>query len=60
MVSVVEVSPKDPMKHSEVFAEKVHTARVMRCFINENTGEIYSIGEDKMFRVYDIKNRCIT
>lgn len=59
-LNVFEIDPSDPLKYSEITSEKVHTARIMRVHIDDKQGMIYTIGEDKYLRVYDISAKCVT
>lgn len=59
-VALFEINPSDPLKYSEIFNEKVHSARVMRVFIDERSGQIYSVAEDKYLRVIDLKSKSVS
>ena len=59
-MSVFELNTTDPLKYSEIYSDKVHNGRIMRIFIDEKQGQIYTIGEDKFMRSVDIKAKCLT
>jgi WD40 repeat protein len=58
-VGVYLLDKKDPLKYDEIYFEKVHSARVMRVFIDHKQGAVISIGEDRFLRVYDIQAKSI-
>ena len=58
-VGIFLLDKKEPHKFSEIVLEKVHTARVMRVFINHRQGTVISIGEDKFLRVFDIQAKSV-
>lgn len=51
---------EDPFKVDQLVLQKVHTSRIMKLYINHKEKVIYTIGEDKMLRVFDIDANAIT
>jgi hypothetical protein len=43
----------------KIASDTVHKARVMGLYYEYITGYLYSIGEDKFFRVYDVSQKGI-
>ncbi len=58
-IAVFTFDRSDPTKIGELVNEKVHSARVMRIVLDERTGLMYSIGEDKFLKVMDIKSTTV-
>lgn len=59
-MGVFLLDKKDPQKFTELFLDKVHTDRIMRIFIDHKTKMIYSIGEDKFLKVYNIEGQGVS
>lgn len=58
-ITVLAINPKAPLKYREVIKEKIHKDKVMGIWIDSSRGLMFSIGEDKYLRVYDVKNKSI-
>lgn len=43
----------------QIASDNVHKARVMGLYYEYITGYLYSIGEDKFFKVYDVSQKGI-
>ena len=46
--------------YKEWFYQHVHTGRVMDLWLDPNKGYLFSIGEDKYLRVYDIEKKSLS
>lgn len=53
-------SELDYSKYDEVVTNKLHSARVMGIYIDSISEFIYSVGEDKKFKVYDLRKNELT
>ncbi len=53
-------SELDYSKFDEVVTNKLHSARVMGIYIDSISEFIYSVGEDKKFKVYDLRKNELT
>ena len=56
---VIHLSDENPKHHAISVSSKVHSGRVMRLEINDSLKQVYSIGEDKSFKVFDIKQKTV-
>lgn len=56
-IAVLAINLKMPLKYREVLKEKIHKDKVMGLHFDSSKGWIFSIGEDKYLRVYDVKNK---
>lgn len=54
-IQILKVSAElNYVKYSAIVSDQVHKARVMGLYYEYITGYLYSIGEDKFFKVYDV------
>jgi hypothetical protein len=47
------------IKYDEVLTSKVHQARVMGACLDSISEYIYTVGEDKRFKVFDLNKNTI-
>jgi len=60
-VSLLKVSAElNYIKYDEILSKKLHEGRVMGVYIDGITGNVFTCGEDKKFKVFDhAKNDCV-
>lgn len=58
-ILVLKMDPKMPLKYRQVVKEKVHKDKVMGVYFDSSRGLMFSVGEDKYLRVYDVKNKGV-
>jgi len=59
-IQILKVSAElNYVKYSSIATDIVHKARVMGLYYEYITGYLYSIGEDKFFKVYDVSQKGI-
>jgi len=58
-VTIIQVNKSDQAKYTEIYDDKMHSARVMRLVIDDHHGCVYSIGEDKYLYVFDLQAKVL-
>ena len=60
IIDILKVSAElNYVKYNSIASEEVHKGRVMGLFYEYITGYLYSISEDKYFKVYDTSQKGI-
>ena len=60
MLDIISVNVKTPAEYTEIYKEKVHTARIMGIAMDSTRKLVYTIGEDRFLRCLDLELLQVT